>query len=249
MGGESACREGLGRSRGGLSTKVHLAADIRCRPVATLTTPGQRHDSLVLEAVLGKVRIPRVGRGRPRRRPDRVLADKAYSARRIRDHLRRRGIKATIPQPADQIGHRAAKGARGGRPPAFDPKIYQDRNTVERCVNKLRNTRAVATRYDKREYIYQGTIDVASIKIWLREPRPTQFTGHALASMFREFGWSVVAWWLLAVGGSGRGGAPALRSPVLRFWSCGSRVLSSGDVKRGPAGVDELVPGPVPGES
>lgn len=156
-----------------MSTKIHLVADARCRPVATLTTPGHRHDSLALEAVLGKVRILRLGKGRPRRRPDRVLADKAYSARRIRDHLRRHGIKATIPQPADQVGHRAAKGARGGRPPAFDPVLYKDRNTVERCVNKLRTTRAVATRYDKREYIYQGSIDVASIRIWLRDPAQT----------------------------------------------------------------------------
>ena len=72
---KSPDREGLGRSRGGLSTKIHLVADARCRPVATLTTPGHRHDSLALEAVLGKVCILRLGKGRPRRRPDRVLAD------------------------------------------------------------------------------------------------------------------------------------------------------------------------------
>ncbi|HEU4425169.1 MAG TPA: IS5 family transposase [Pilimelia sp.] len=139
-------REALGRSRGGLSTKIHLVADTRCRPVATLTTAGQRHDSLVFEAVLGKVCIGRLGPGRPRRRQDRVLADKAYSAKRIRAHLRSRGIKATIPQPADQIAHRLAKGRTGGRPPAFDPETYKQRNVVERAINKLRNTRAVATR-------------------------------------------------------------------------------------------------------
>lgn len=60
---------------------------------------------------------------------------------------------------------------RGG-PPNFDAELYKQRNTVERCVNKLRRFRAVATRYDKREVIYQGMIDVASIKIWLRDPVP-----------------------------------------------------------------------------
>jgi transposase len=126
----------------------------------------------VLEPVLAKIQIPRPG-GRPRSRPDRVLADKAYSAKRIREHLRRRGIKATIPQPADQIAHRLAKGSRGGRPPAFDRETYKQRNVVERAVNKLRGARAVATRYDKREYVYQGTIDVATIMLWLRDPTKT----------------------------------------------------------------------------
>jgi transposase len=153
-----------------LSTKIHLAADTRCRPVASVTTAGQRHDSLVLDTVLDKIRIDRPGPGRPRRRPDRVLADKAYSSKRIRTHLRRRGIKASIPEPSTQQANRARRGSRGGRPPAFDAETYKQRNTVERAINKLRVTRAVATRYDKREYIYQGTIDVASIRIWLRDP-------------------------------------------------------------------------------
>jgi transposase len=108
--------------------------------------------------------------GPPRRRPDRVLADKAYSSKKIRAHLRRRGIKATIPEPSTQQAGRTRRGSRGGRPPAFDTETYKQRNVVERAINKLRATRAVATRYDKREYVYQGTIDVASIRIWLRDP-------------------------------------------------------------------------------
>jgi transposase len=66
--------------------------------------------------------------------------------------------------------NRRKLGSKGGRPPVFDSAAYKDRNTVERCFNKLRQFRAVATRYDKRERIYQGTIDVASIRIWLRDP-------------------------------------------------------------------------------
>ena len=163
-------REGLGRSRGGVTSKVHVAADIRCRPVSRVTTAGQRHDSLAFEPVLAGIRIARFGRGRPRTRPDRVLADKAYSSRRIRESLRGTGIKATIPERSDQIKARQAKGAAGGRPPAFDAEIYKQRNTVERAINKLREVRAVATRYDKRDYVFRGTIDVASIRIWLRDP-------------------------------------------------------------------------------
>jgi transposase len=98
------------------------------------------------------------------------MADKAYSSRANRAHLRSRGITSIIPVKADQAANRRKKGSRGGRPPSFDTERYKDRNTVERCFNKLRQHRAVATRYDKRDRIYQGTIDVASIRIWLRDP-------------------------------------------------------------------------------
>ena len=65
-----------------------------------------------------------------------------------------------------------ARQEAGGRPPAFDPARYAERNTVERCFGKLKQFRAVATRYDKRDYMYQATLDVASIRIWLRDPVP-----------------------------------------------------------------------------
>lgn len=90
--------------------------------------------------------------------------------RRIRTRLRAKGITATIPERASQIAARAAKGIDGGRPPRFDPDIYKQRNTVERTINRLRAFRAVSTRYDKRDYIFRGTIDVATIRIWLRDP-------------------------------------------------------------------------------
>ena len=101
-----------------------------------------------------------------------MLCNKAYSNRRIRAELRRRRIKTTIPERIDQQVHRARKGSEGGRPPQFDPETYKGRNVVERCINKLKQFRAVATRYDKREYIFHGTVDVASIRIWLRDPVP-----------------------------------------------------------------------------
>ena len=163
-------REGLGRSRGGLSTKIHLLADTRCRPLARGTTAGQRHDSIAYEPLMQRLRIGRTGRGRPRTRPGRLLADKAYSNRAIRSYLRRRRIKATIPQKSDQQKARLTKGSVGGRPPAFDPEAYKQRNTTERTINRLKAFRAVAMRTDKREFVYNGTIDVASIKIWLRHP-------------------------------------------------------------------------------
>jgi transposase len=81
---------------------------------------------------------------------------KAYSSRAIRSTLRKRGIAATIPEPANQQTRRTRRGGRGGRPPTFDSARYKHRNVVERCINKLKQYRAVATRYDKREYMYQG---------------------------------------------------------------------------------------------
>jgi transposase len=151
---------------------VHLLADSRCRPLARVTSAGQRHDSLAFLLLTDRLTIARSGPGRPRTRPGQVLADKACSTAAIRAHLRRRGIKATIPEPADQARNRIRRGSRGGRPPAFDAEAYKQRNTVERAFSKLRQHRAVATRYDKRDFVWRGTVDIASVRIWLREPVP-----------------------------------------------------------------------------
>src|SRR5512144_1520428 len=165
-------REGLGGSRGGLTSKIQLAADTGCRVLSRVTSAGQRHDSLGFEPVMTGISIGRRGRGRPRTRPGRLLADKAYSTTAIRAHLRRRGITATLPEPADQVGNRRRRGSRGRRPPAFDRQTYTLRSVVERAITKLKAHRTVATRYDKRDFVYRGSVDVAAIRIWLQDPIP-----------------------------------------------------------------------------
>ena len=118
--------------------------------------------------VLAAIHVPRIGPGRPRTRPDRVLGDKAYSSRAIRDHLRQRGITSVIPEPDDQKGHRVRRGSAGGRPVSYDLIAYRGRNVVERAFNLIKNWRGLATRYDKHAVVYRGAVILAAALMWLR---------------------------------------------------------------------------------
>ena len=136
--------------------------------MSLLLSAGQAGDAPRFEAVMDAIRIPRPGRGRARQRPGRVLADKAYSSRRIRRWLRSHGIIATIPVPADQQMHRRRRGSRGGRPPAFDAAAYRQRNVAERCINRLKQWRGLAMRTDKLAVHYQAALTLAGILLWTK---------------------------------------------------------------------------------
>ena len=137
--------------------------------MATRLTPGQDADTSELVGLVDAVRVARPGgRGRPRVRPDHLTGDKAYSSRANRAALRARHIPHPIPERDDQKANRARRGPAGGRPPAFDRVRYRNRNQVERLMNRRKQFRAVATRFDKLADRYQATITIADIFIWLR---------------------------------------------------------------------------------
>ena len=119
-------------------------------------TPGQQHEQTVLERLLDRGAVKRVGRGRSRLRPRRLGADKGYSSRTVRRALRRRGMRAVIPRKRNQ--------RPDGR---FDRAAYRERNVVERLINRLKQYRRVATRYEKRAAHYQAMVTIAAIVLWL----------------------------------------------------------------------------------
>lgn len=155
---------GLGRSRGGLTTKIHLAVDASFHVLAAVVTAGQRGDAPAFEQVMERIRVPRIGGGRPRTRPEHVLADRAYSSREIRSYLRKRGIAHTIPEKRDQAGNRVRRGSAGGRPPGFDREMYKRRHKVECRIGLLKQARGVATRYDKLAVRYESTVQLTLIR-------------------------------------------------------------------------------------
>jgi len=137
--------------------------------LSVLLTGGNVNDTTMFTQVLDGVEFRRPGPGRPATRPHRVLADKGYSSRANRDYLRRRGIRATIPERRDQQANRLRRGSAGGRPPAFDKDAYKRPNIVEQCFNRFKQYRAIATRYDKTATSYQAMIDLATLLMWLED--------------------------------------------------------------------------------
>ena len=111
-----------------------------------------------------RIRIGRRGPGRPRTRPERIVADKGYSSTKIRSYLRKRGFKAAIPERIDQINGRLRRGESLCR---LDRAAYRRRNVVERCFNKLKHNKALATRYDKRARHYEAMVTLACLRLWL----------------------------------------------------------------------------------
>ena len=119
----------------------------------------------MLIPLLEQLRVARPT-GRPRTRPDAVRGDKAYSSRAIRKHLRGRGIKAVIPEPRDQQGHRKRRGSRGGRPVGLDAEDYRNRNVIERRFCHTKQWRGLATRYDKHAIVYRAAVLIHGVIAW-----------------------------------------------------------------------------------
>ncbi|MFB8103060.1 IS5 family transposase [Streptomyces sp. NPDC056007] len=156
--------EALGRFRGGLSTKIHLACDGQGRPLAFTITGGNVNDCAQFEPVTARVGVKGPGPGRPRSRPDRVAGDKGYSSRKIRVHLRKRGIGCVTPERTAQIDGPRRRSETLCR---LDRAAYRRRNVVERCFDRLKQNRALATRYDKRARHHQALVTLACLRLWL----------------------------------------------------------------------------------
>lgn len=119
-------------------------------------TPGQRHEATQVERLLEQGAVQR-RRGRPRIRPKRVAGDKGDTGRPVRQYLRRRGIGAVIPR-------QRRESRRGVR---FDRVAYRERNQVERCINRLKQYRAIATRYEKLQETFHAVLTIAAILCWI----------------------------------------------------------------------------------
>ena len=149
-------REALGWSKGGFSTKIHLRCDGNGLPITFLLTVGERHEAVVFEQLMEQGAVKRTRVGRPRLRPHRISGDQGYSSGKIRAYLRRRGIRITIPRKDNE--------RRRGK---FDKSLYRQPNRVERCFNRLKQYRRIATRDEKKVENYLAMLTLASIMLWL----------------------------------------------------------------------------------
>jgi transposase len=154
--GSTAEAEALGRSQGGFSTKIHLRVEGQGKPMTFRLTAGERHEATQFEPLMEQGAVKRLGFGRPKLRPKRVVGDKAYSSGKIRRYLRRRGIRITIPRRRNER-----------RTGPFSREFYRQRNRIERTINRLKQFRRVATRYEKRAENYLAMLMIAAITMWL----------------------------------------------------------------------------------
>ena len=136
----------MGRSRGGLTTKIHALVDAMGLPIVLKLTEGQAHDGRSAEDMFDSVRAGNI-----------LLADRAYDSNALRERLAKRGAQANIRAMPNRL-----------EPPVFSHSLYKKRNAVERFFNKLKHFRAVATRYDKRDDNYLASVKLASLRIWIR---------------------------------------------------------------------------------
>jgi transposase len=136
----------MGRSRGGLTTKIHALVDANGLPIALKLTEGQAHDGRSAAGLLDGLSAGQT-----------LLADAAYDSDALRDALTERGAWANI-KPLSQRT----------RAPVFSPFLYRYRNRIERFFNKLKHCRAVATRFEKHDANYLALVKLAAARIWMR---------------------------------------------------------------------------------
>jgi len=136
----------MGRSRGGLTTKIHALVDANGNPIALKLTAGQAHDGRSATDMLGNLGTGQI-----------LLADRAYDSDALRENLEKRGAWANVkPMPGRK------------NIPAFSAFLYRYRNMVERFFNKLKHFRAVATRFEKHDANYLALVKLAATRIWMR---------------------------------------------------------------------------------
>lgn len=159
---KSCAKQGLGRSRGGFSTKIHVLCEGQGLPINVEVTPGQQHESTMLETLLDDVSI--AGKpGRPRKRFDVVAGDKGYDGHAVRQAIIKRGSQPLIP-------HRKKRdGSYPDEAQDFDKEQYKRRNVVERLIGNVKKFRHVATRYDKLAESFRTFVVIGFIKIWLKD--------------------------------------------------------------------------------
>ncbi|MFD1973249.1 IS5 family transposase [Mesorhizobium kowhaii] len=137
--------QGLGRSRGGLSTKIHAATEALGLPIRLIGTPGQRNDIALAHDLIDGIDA------------DAAIADKGYDADHLVDRITEQGAEVVIPPKRNRKAQRP-----------YDRDLYKERNRIERFFNKLKQFRRVATRYDKLLANFMGFVKLAAIAIWLR---------------------------------------------------------------------------------